>query len=85
MEKTWDTVKTEAEIAKLMVETVKLNAEAAKMQRERIWHPLMVGAALGNNNHSRGQTLHLIHRMSRPRGVLYLWTIPHQAPTICSA
>jgi len=46
MEKTLNTVKTEAEIAKLMAETVKLNAEAAKMQRERNWHPLMVGAAL---------------------------------------
>lgn len=49
--KTLDTIKTEAEIAKLMAETVKLNAEAAKMTRERTWFPAIaiataVGAAM---------------------------------------
>lgn len=45
-EKSLDTVKTEAEIAKLMAETVKLNAEGAKMIRERALYPFVVGAAL---------------------------------------
>lgn len=31
-----------AEIGKLMAETVKLNAEAAKMTRERTWYPSVV-------------------------------------------
>lgn len=46
MERPLDTVKTEAEIAKLMAETVKLNAEAAKMTRKRTWYPVVIGAAL---------------------------------------
>lgn len=45
MEKTLDTIKTEAEIAKLMAETSKLNAEAAKMIRERAWYPMVMIAA----------------------------------------
>ncbi|WP_374974399.1 hypothetical protein [Bordetella avium] len=40
-----DTIKTEAEIAKLMAETGKLNAEAAKMIRERAWYPIVIVAA----------------------------------------
>lgn len=31
-----------AEIVKLMDETAKLNAEAAKMSRERYWYPAVV-------------------------------------------
>lgn len=46
MEKTMDAIKTEAEIGKLMAETVKLNAEAAKFQRERYWYPVMVAATI---------------------------------------
>ncbi|SDV51226.1 hypothetical protein [Chitinasiproducens palmae] len=51
MEKTLDTLKTEAEIGKLMAETVKLNAEAARLQRETRWYPVIwstafVGAVL---------------------------------------
>jgi len=42
MEKTLDQLKIEAEIGKLMAETVKLNAEAAKMIRERAWYPAVV-------------------------------------------
>lgn len=46
--KTLDTIKTEAEIAKLMAETVKLNAEAAKMTRERAWFPaIAIATAIG--------------------------------------
>ncbi|AZY49661.1 hypothetical protein [Bordetella avium] len=45
MDKTLDTIKTEAEIAKLMAETGKLNAEAAKMIRERAWYPIVIVAA----------------------------------------
>ncbi len=46
MARTMDMLKTEAEIAKLMAETNKLNAEAAKMIRERAWYPMvLVGAA----------------------------------------
>ena len=46
MEKSLDTIKTEAEIAKLMAETMKLHAEAATMIRERAYYPvlLMTGA-----------------------------------------
>ncbi|WP_082622040.1 hypothetical protein [Bordetella sp. N] len=54
-----DTIKTEAEIAKLMAETSKLNveaskmmaetsklnAEASKMIRERAWYPMILIAA----------------------------------------
>jgi len=42
MDKALDTIKTEAEIAKLMAETSKLNAEAAKMIRERAWYPMVL-------------------------------------------
>jgi hypothetical protein len=45
MEQTLDTIKTEAEIAKLMAETSELNAEAAKMIRERAWYPMVIVAA----------------------------------------
>jgi hypothetical protein len=45
MEKALDTIKTEAEIAKLMAETSKLNAEASKMIRERAWYPMILIAA----------------------------------------
>ncbi|AJY13948.1 MULTISPECIES: hypothetical protein [Burkholderia cepacia complex] len=52
MEKTLDTIKTEAEIGKLMAETMKLNAEAAKMIRETRWYPVIwatafAGAVIG--------------------------------------
>ncbi len=46
MEKTLDILKTEAEIGKLMAETMKLNAEAAKMTRERFWLPAVYGTGL---------------------------------------
>lgn len=36
-----DTIKTEAEIGKLMAETMKLNAEAAKINRENRWYPII--------------------------------------------
>jgi len=36
-----DTIKTEAEIGKLMAETMKLNAEAAKINRENRWYPVI--------------------------------------------
>lgn len=45
-EKPMDTLKVEAEIGKLMAETIKLNAEAAKMTTERRWYPFVGGAAL---------------------------------------
>ena len=45
MEKPLDMLKIEAEIGKLMAETVKLNAEAAKMIRERAWYPAVVIAS----------------------------------------
>lgn len=35
-----------ANVGKLMAETMKLNAEAAKMTRERAWHPFVAGAGL---------------------------------------
>lgn len=41
MEQTLDTIKTEAEIGKLMAETMKLNAEAAKINRENRWYPII--------------------------------------------
>lgn len=46
MHKPLDTLKIEADIARLMAETMKLHAEAAKMRRETAWYPLVVGAAL---------------------------------------
>lgn len=51
MGKTLDTIKTEAEIGKLMAETSKLNAETAKLNRETRWYPViwatgLLGAAL---------------------------------------
>lgn len=46
MEKTLDQLKVEAEIGKLMAETMKLNAEAAKMIRERMWYPAVVVASV---------------------------------------
>ncbi|HDR9510122.1 hypothetical protein C5615_28180 [Burkholderia cepacia] len=43
--KTLDTIKTEAEIGKLMAETMKLNAEAAKINRENRWYPVIWATA----------------------------------------
>jgi cell division protein FtsB len=43
--KTLDVIKTEAEIGKLMAETMKLNAEAAKLLREQRWYPFIASAA----------------------------------------
>ena len=40
MEKTMDILNTEAEIGKLMAETIKLNADAAEFNRERYWYPV---------------------------------------------
>jgi hypothetical protein len=36
----------QANIGKLMAETMKLHAEAAKMRRERDWHPFVAGAGM---------------------------------------
>jgi hypothetical protein len=41
MGQTFDTIKTEAEIGKLMAETMKLHAEAAKLNRENRWYPII--------------------------------------------
>jgi len=38
--------KVDAEIANLIAETSKLNAQAAKLTQERQWYLLFVGAAL---------------------------------------
>ncbi|VVE82807.1 hypothetical protein [Pandoraea sputorum] len=53
MDKTLDTIKTEAEIGKLMAETSKLNAETSKLNaemsklmRETRWYPILWVAAL---------------------------------------
>lgn len=42
MDKPLDILKIEAEIGKLMAETMKLNAEASKMIRERAWYPVVL-------------------------------------------
>jgi hypothetical protein len=43
-----DTLKTEAEIAKMMAATAKLSAETVKLNREARWHPvIVVGAVAG--------------------------------------
>jgi hypothetical protein len=42
MDKPLDIAKTEAEIAKMIVETGKLFAEMVKLQREARWHPIIV-------------------------------------------
>ncbi|MGN6318159.1 hypothetical protein [Trinickia sp.] len=41
MGQTLDTIKTEAEIGKLMAETMKLHAEATKINRENRWYPII--------------------------------------------
>ncbi|WP_252515201.1 hypothetical protein [Candidatus Pantoea bituminis] len=41
-----DTVKINAEIARLMAETQRLNAEANKFNRETLWYPLAVASGL---------------------------------------
>jgi hypothetical protein len=41
-DKPLDIAKTEAEIAKMIVETGKLFAEMVKLEREARWHPVIV-------------------------------------------
>jgi hypothetical protein len=46
MDKPLDIAKTEAEIARMIVETGKLFAEMVKQQREARWHPVIVIGAV---------------------------------------
>ena len=44
--KTAELEQIHANIGKLMAETMKLQAEAAKITRDRAWHPFVAGAGL---------------------------------------
>ncbi|WP_186033515.1 hypothetical protein [Burkholderia gladioli] len=56
--KTLDTLKTEAEIGKLMAETMKLNAEAAKLLRENRWYPVIWATAFSGAALTLAKLLH---------------------------